>query len=149
MSTLNQIDINVLETILDLIPNGVQEDKLSYAYDKIIKLVEKKDKTINEYRVELEKKDADINHQGKVIKQQIEEICLLHHALESYNYYPKNPKDSYLIDFGYPKWRRMNYRMCVSTREGEKVIKWALKRKITNEAINSFKEYLRDIKYKN
>jgi hypothetical protein len=149
MSTLNQIDVNILETILDLIPNGTQEDKISFAYDKIIKLVEKKDRTINEYRVELEKKDDSITNQGKVIKQQIEEICLLHHALESYNYYPKHPKDSYLIDFGYPKWRRMTYRTCISTREGEKVVKWVLKRKLSNEAINSFKSYLREINYKN
>lgn len=142
MSTMDSIDIDVLETTLDLLPSSVPEDQLYRMYSKIIKLVEKKDKMINE-------KNMILSRQDTVIKRQLEEICLLHHGLESYNYYPKHPKDSYMIDFGYPKWRKMSYRMCISTREGEKLIKWVEKRKSSNDNVDRFKQYLIDVNYEN
>jgi hypothetical protein len=148
MSTFDKMDIDVLETILETMPKNLDNSNLLNAYNKIIKLVEHKDKTINEYKIELEQKDCNIEHQEKVIKNQIEEICLLHHALESYNYYPSHPMDSYMIEFGYSNWHKLNYRMCISTRKGEKIIKWVSKRKFTGDAIKSFKRYLKEINYK-
>lgn len=147
MTDTNDINIDILETLLGVFEEDTPNDVLYAVYGKIFNLVSKKDKEINKNRVEIENKDKHVADQEVVIKRQIEEICLLHHALESYNYYPRHPKDVYIVDFGYAKWRTMSYRACISTREGEKVCKWVQKKKLVSDGIKSFRDYLNEIGY--